>query len=74
MSDAKDPVDRVIEALGGPTKAATALNLSSASVILNWKARKQIPADKVLTVEAATQISRHELRPDVFGPVEASAA
>lgn len=29
---------------------------------------RQVPADRVLGIEAITGISRHELRPDVFGP------
>ena len=34
-----------------------------------WKWEKsRPPADKVLDIEAATNISRHVLRPDVFGP------
>lgn len=36
----------------------------------------QVPSERVLDVERITGISRHELRPDVFGPAkqEASAA
>lgn len=30
--------------------------------------RNGVPADRVLKVEEITGISRHELRPDVFGP------
>jgi DNA-binding transcriptional regulator YdaS (Cro superfamily) len=74
MSDANSPIEKAIEALGGPTKAATALGLSNPSVILNWRKRGQVPADKVLAVEEASGISRHELRPDVFGTGKASAA
>lgn len=34
-----------------------------------WKWEKgQVAADKVLEVERVTGISRHVLRPDVFGP------
>lgn len=35
------------------------------SALSQWT---QVPADRVLSVEAATGISRYELRPDVFGP------
>jgi DNA-binding transcriptional regulator YdaS (Cro superfamily) len=35
------------------------------SALSQWT---QVPADRVLAVEAATGISRHDLRPDVFGP------
>lgn len=60
-------VDTLIAKLGGPTKAAEALELSGPSVVLNWRKRRQVPADKVLKVEAVTGISRHQLRPDIFG-------
>jgi len=33
----------------------------------------QVPADRVLDVERITGISRHDLRPDVFGPSRALA-
>lgn len=36
----------------------------SPPAISQWK---RVPADKVIDVEAATGISRHKLRPDVFG-------
>lgn len=43
------------------------------SALSQWQ---QVPADKVLMVEGLTGISRHELRPDVFGeaPDRATAA
>jgi len=61
------PVEQVIEALGGPSKAAAALGISNPSVVLNWRKRKQVPADRVIEVERLTGVSRHDLRPDVFG-------
>lgn len=30
--------------------------------------RRKVPAERVLGIEAATGISRHDLRPDIFGP------
>lgn len=39
--------------------------------VLQWKV---VPADRVLTVEEITGISRHELRPDIFGPIPTSEA
>jgi DNA-binding transcriptional regulator YdaS (Cro superfamily) len=68
METTAAPVDRVIEALGGLTKTASALGIDNPSVIANWRTRGRVPADKALEVEAATGISRHELRPDIFGP------
>lgn len=35
-----------------------------ASTISQWKS---VPAEYVLAIEAFTGLSRHELRPDVFG-------
>lgn len=37
------------------------------SAVQQWL-RKGVPAERVLDVERITGISRHELRPDVFGP------
>jgi DNA-binding transcriptional regulator YdaS (Cro superfamily) len=35
---------------------------------------RQVPAARVLDVERITGISRHELRPDVFGPAKSEEA
>lgn len=62
------PVERVIGALGGLTKTATALGLDNPSVVANWRTRGRVPADRAIDIERITGISRHELRPDIFGP------
>lgn len=36
------------------------------SQVTRW-AQKKVPAERVLDIERITGISRHELRPDVFG-------
>lgn len=61
------PLERAIEIAGGLTALAEKLEVSP-QVITNWRARG-VPADRVLAVETATEgnVSRHELRPDVFG-------
>lgn len=38
------------------------------SVVFGWLQRGILPAEMVLAVEAATGISRHELRPDIYRP------
>ena len=43
---------------------AAALKINP-SAILQWS---RIPAERVPSVEKATGISRHDLRPDLFGP------
>lgn len=74
MDKKHSPVEAVIEALGGPTKAATALGISNPSVVMNWRTRGQVPAERVLEVETITGISRHVLRPDIFGAAEQVAS
>jgi len=68
MDTACSPVDKAIDALGGLTKTAAALGIDNPSVIANWRNRGQVPYARVLDVERVTGISRHELRPDIFGP------
>lgn len=36
-----------------------------ASALSKWE-RKRVPAERVLEVERATGISRHDLRPDIY--------
>lgn len=67
------PVEKFIAALGGPTKAAAALGIENPSVIANWRTRGRVPAERTLDIERITGISRHELRPDVFGQPERQA-
>lgn len=68
MDTTCSPVDKAINALGGLTKAAAKLGIDNPSVIANWRSRGQVPYGRVLEVERVTGISRHELRPDIFGP------
>ena len=65
---AKHPtIAEIIDRLGGPTKAATALGISNPSVVLNWKSRNSIPAQYVVAIEKLTQIPASAIRPDIFG-------
>lgn len=66
----KTAIEKAIQALGGPTKTAAALGISNASVVANWQKRGFVSVQRVLALEAASGISKHELRPDVFGPDE----
>ncbi len=58
-----------IEKAGGATKLAKAIGGITSQAISQWEV---CPVGRVLAVEAATGVSRHELRPDIFG--EASTA
>jgi DNA-binding transcriptional regulator YdaS (Cro superfamily) len=42
--------------------------------ITKWKHRGQIPAERVLAIEAITGVPRHELRPDIYPPDDVKAA
>ncbi|WP_341207258.1 YdaS family helix-turn-helix protein [uncultured Sphingomonas sp.] len=55
-----------VERAGGQSATARILKVSQAAV---WKwldEGKVLPAEHVLTLEAATNISRHDLRPDIY--------
>tara|TARA_R100000655_G_scaffold35870_1_gene69714 strand:- start:360 stop:554 length:195 start_codon:yes stop_codon:yes gene_type:complete len=56
-------VKRVIDAAGGPSALAKALDIKQPSVS-GWV---RVPAERVLEVERITGIDRKEIRPDIFG-------
>lgn len=58
-----DGLDRAIGAAGGVAQLARKIGISQPSVS-NWS---KIPAQRVIAVEAATGISRSQLRPDLYG-------
>ena len=60
------PIEVAIKKAGGQTALAKALEISQARV-WNWVNRDpKIPAEMVLRIEAATGVSRHKLRPDIY--------
>jgi len=65
------PLETAIRAAGTQQSLADALGIRSAS-ISEWKVRGRVPAERVLDIETATGVSRHDLRPDVFGPPPAA--
>lgn len=44
--------------------------------VWRWLRANKVPAERVLAIEAATHgaVTRHDLRPDVFGPAPAPSA
>ncbi len=62
------PLQKAVAIAGGQTALARKINLKQAYV-WGWLQSGRIPAERVIAVEAATGISRHELRPDIY-PVE----
>lgn len=50
----------------GTSALARALGISQAAVS-QWR---QVPVNRVLDVERITGVSRHDLRPDIYGPCD----
>lgn len=65
-----DALTKAKEAAGGTVALARAIGLRSQAVS-QWF---RVPAARVLDVERVTGVSRHELRPDVFGSEPTEAA
>ena len=61
-------ISDIIRAAGGPNALGKEIGRSHVTV-LRWR---QVPAQHVLSVERLTGISRHILRPDVFGAAPAN--
>lgn len=60
--------------IGSQSAAGRLLGVSQAAVWGWLNVKLMLPAEHVLTVEAKTGISRHLLRPDVYGPEPIDAA
>jgi len=61
-----DALDKAVKGAGGVTALAFSLGVSQ-SAVSNWRKRRRVPAEHVLSIERTTGVSRHELCPDVFG-------
>lgn len=61
-------IERICELAGGQIKVAKALEVTPQAVNL-WVRTGRVPPERVLALERLSNgtISRHELRPDVFG-------
>jgi len=62
-------LERAIEAAGGITRLAESLQITKQAVS-QWD---EVPPLRVLQVERASGVSRHELRPDLYPREEARA-
>jgi DNA-binding transcriptional regulator YdaS (Cro superfamily) len=61
----RTPLDTAIEKLGGPSVLAQLLDITPQAI---WQWKGKPPAKRVLKIEQASGVSRHLLRPDIFGP------
>ena len=60
----QDALRRAIKVVGGNEAMAEAIGVTPSDVS-HWT---RSPANHVLAIEAASDISRHELRPDFYPP------
>lgn len=63
-----EPLDRAISLLKTQEALAVALGIRSPSISL-WRKRGKVPVERCASIEAATdgKVTRHDLRPDIFG-------
>jgi DNA-binding transcriptional regulator YdaS (Cro superfamily) len=55
-----------VEVLGSQAELARICGVSTTAVWKWLQSSKRLPAEHVLAVEAATGVSRHDLRPDIY--------
>jgi DNA-binding transcriptional regulator YdaS (Cro superfamily) len=72
MPPAEHAIRLAIHKAGGATKLAKAIGGITSQAVSQWKI---CPASRAIAVESASGVSRHDLRPDVFGmaPQEVAA-
>lgn len=62
----QEALTQAIEKVGSQAKLAELLGVGQ-TAISNWLNRDSgVPAERVLSIEAATGVSRHDLRPDLY--------
>lgn len=59
---------RAVAAIGSANKTAKVISKSQQAISQRLKRRRPVWAEDVIALEAATGISRHELRPDIYPP------
>ena len=67
----KTATQRAIEeaaAKYGGKKGLGALLGVTKQAVIGWVDRDRVPAKRVLELEKLSGVSRHELRPDIYGP------
>jgi DNA-binding transcriptional regulator YdaS (Cro superfamily) len=76
MNRTLTPLERAIDHCGGQTQLAERIGKSQQLVSYWMKAKNGVPAEYVRDIEAACEgkVTRHDLRPDIFGPAPEHAA
>ncbi len=57
-------IKEAIKAAGGPTALSKQIGNITPEAIVQWR---KCPPKRVLFIEDLTRVSRHKLRPDIFG-------
>jgi DNA-binding transcriptional regulator YdaS (Cro superfamily) len=65
-----DALQEAVSIAGSQGKLGAIVGKTQAQVSVWVNRDKKLPPDLVLIVERATGVSRHRLRPDVFGDVD----
>lgn len=65
-------LNRAVEVAKGQSALAKMIGVKQAHVWWWLNKSKRVPAEKVLQIEQATGVPRHELRPDIYPPPAAS--
>ena len=69
--DMNEPCRKAKEIAGGPSALSKLIGGVTPQAVSQWD---RVPVSRVLDVERVTGISRHELRPDVYGSQPQEAA
>lgn len=71
--EAKTSLQKAIDAVGSQAALASKIGKTQ-QTISHWLKTGRVPAEMVLPVETASGVSRHELRPDIFGDAPTTVA
>ncbi|WP_024873117.1 transcriptional regulator [Tolumonas lignilytica] len=67
----KTPLEKAINSAGSQVLLAEMLGVTPQAV-QQWKKSNKVPAERVISVERITGVSRHDIRPDIY-PRESAA-
>jgi len=60
-------LEKAVKRAGSQAELARALKISPQRLVYWRKPGNRVPAEQCAAIERATGISRHDLRPDIFG-------
>lgn len=65
-----DALSRAISLFGSQAALSRALGLRSPMAVSHWRRNGVVPIARCIDIERATgcQVTRYDLRPDIFGP------